>query len=75
MAEEKEACALPEFVGTAVLDTDGLVLPSIDRTLLERMELPRRYASIGTLSARAARPVRSSPWTTRSRPPTRTCCP
>ena len=46
-------CALPEFVGTAVLDTIGLVLPSIDRTLLDHMPLPRQYPAIGSLSSRS----------------------
>ena len=32
-------CSLTEFVGTTVLDTIGLVIPGIDASLLERMDL------------------------------------
>ena len=53
MAMEAANCALPEFVGTAVLDTIGLVLPSTDRTLLRHMSLPKQYPAIGTLSSRS----------------------
>ena len=36
-------CSLTEFVGTTVLDTIGLVIPGIDPSLLEKMNLKRPY--------------------------------
>ena len=41
---------LPEFVGTTVLDTIGLVLPGADRALCEQMDSP--YTALGVLSSR-----------------------
>lgn len=43
---------LPEFVGTTVLDTIGLVIPGIDSTLREQMKLPSHISSLGILSSR-----------------------
>ena len=40
-------CSLTEFVGTTVLDTIGLVIPGIDPSLLEKMNLKRPYKSLG----------------------------
>ena len=45
-------CGLPEFVGTTVLDTIGLVIPGIDPSLLSRMDLKKTYKSLGNLSSR-----------------------
>lgn len=45
-------CTMPEFVGTTVLDTIGLVIPGITPALLEQMELPRPYRSLGLISSR-----------------------
>ena len=45
-------CSLPEFVGTTVLDTIGLVIPGIDSTLREEMKLPPHISSLGILSSR-----------------------
>ena len=45
-------CGLPEFVGTTVLDTIGLVIPGIDPSLLSRMDLKKTYKSLGILSSR-----------------------
>lgn len=45
-------CKLAEFVGTAVLDTIGLVIPNVDSRLLEQMELPKPYRSLGIFSSR-----------------------
>lgn len=45
-------CGLPEFVGTTVLDTIGLVIPGIDPSLLSRMNLKKTYKSLGILSSR-----------------------
>ena len=38
-------CSLTEFVGTTVLDTIGLVIPGIDPSLLEKMNLKKPYKS------------------------------
>ena len=45
-------CSLPEFVGTTVLDTIGLVIPGIDSTLREEMKLPKHVSALGILSSR-----------------------
>ena len=45
-------CSLTEFVGTTVLDTIGLVIPGIDPSLLEKMNLKRPYKSLGLISSR-----------------------
>lgn len=47
-------CHRPEFVGTAVLDTIGLVIPSVNADLLERMNLPeeKRFSTLGLLTSR-----------------------
>ncbi len=45
-------CTLPEFVGTTVLDTIGLVIPGIDPSLLEKMDLKKEYKSLGLISSR-----------------------
>lgn len=45
-------CRLSEFVGTAVLDTIGLVIAGTDDALLAQMKLPKPYRSLGILSSR-----------------------
>ena len=45
-------CSLTEFVGTTVLDTIGLVIPGIDASLLERMNLKKSYKSLGLMRPR-----------------------
>lgn len=45
-------CARTEFVGTAVLDTIGLVVSGIDETLLEKMNIGRKYRALGLFSSR-----------------------
>ncbi|MDY3919658.1 MAG: microcompartment protein PduB [Candidatus Limivivens sp.] len=45
-------CTRTEFVGTAVLDTIGLVIAGVDDTLLSRMNLGTRYHSLGLFSSR-----------------------
>ena len=35
-------CTRTEFVGTAVLDTIGLVISGIDETLLEKMNIGKK---------------------------------
>ncbi len=44
--------ALPEFVGRTVLDTVGLVIPSIDAALRAEMDLPDDIRALGTISSR-----------------------
>lgn len=45
-------CTRTEFVGTAVLDTIGLVISGIDETLLEQMKIGKKYRALGLLSSR-----------------------
>ena len=43
---------LPEFVGRTVLDTIGLVIPSIDKSLRDEMKLPDGVYALGVISSR-----------------------
>ena len=43
-------CTRSEFVGTAVLDTIGLVLAGIDQSLLKRMNIGTDYRALGVYS-------------------------
>lgn len=44
---------MPEFVGTTVLDTIGLVIPNIDEAISDKMNTnPKGYRSLGLLSSR-----------------------
>lgn len=45
-------CTRTEFVGTAVLDTIGLVIPGVDDTLLEKMNVGKKYHALGLFSSR-----------------------
>lgn len=45
-------CTRNEFVGTAVLDTIGLVISGIDDTLLETMNVGMKYRCLGLFSSR-----------------------
>ena len=45
-------CTLPEFVGTTVLDTIGLVIPGVTQELLEQMDIKKEYRSLGLFSSR-----------------------
>lgn len=45
-------CTRTEFVGTAVLDTIGLVISGIDETLLEKMNIGKKYRVLGLFSSR-----------------------
>lgn len=45
-------CTRTEFVGTAVLDTIGLVIPGVDDTLLEKMQVGKKYHALGLFSSR-----------------------
>lgn len=44
--------ALPEYVGTAIGDTIGLVIAHLDPLLREQMKLDTKYSAIGVLGAR-----------------------
>ena len=44
------SCSMPEFVGTTVLDTIGLVIPGIDETIKKQMNTP--YSALGVISSR-----------------------
>lgn len=46
------ASSMPEFVGTTVLDTIGLVIPNIDASILEKMNYKKPYRSLGLLTSR-----------------------
>lgn len=45
-------CTRTEFVGTAVLDTIGLVISGIDYNLLKEMNIGMEYRALGLLSSR-----------------------
>ena len=45
-------CTRTEFVGTAVLDTIGLVISGIDECLLEKMNIGKKYRALGLFSSR-----------------------
>ena len=45
-------CTRTEFVGTAVLDTIGLVISGIDDTLLKEMNIGTNYHALGLFSSR-----------------------
>lgn len=45
-------CGLTEFVGTAIGDTIGLVIANVDSAIHEKMEIDRKYRSIGIIGAR-----------------------
>ncbi len=46
------AKSMPEFVGTTVLDTIGLVIANVDDALLKKMNYDKSYRSIGLFSSR-----------------------
>ncbi len=45
-------CTRTEFVGTAALDTIGLVISGIDESLLEKMNIGSKYRVLGLFSSR-----------------------
>ena len=46
------ASAMPEFVGTTVLDTIGLVIPGVDESLRQKMKIDPKWRSVGVISSR-----------------------
>jgi microcompartment protein PduB len=45
-------CGMTEFVGTAAGDTIGLVIPNVDETLQGRLEIDKKYRSLGIVGSR-----------------------
>ena len=45
-------CGLTEFVGTAFGDSVGLVIANVDDAILERLEIDKKYRSLGIVGAR-----------------------
>lgn len=45
-------CNRAEFVGTAVLDTIGLVISGVDEKLLQKMNVGEKYRALGVYSSR-----------------------
>lgn len=45
-------CTRTEFVGTAVLDTIGLVITGVDEKLLKTMGVGEKYRCLGVYSSR-----------------------
>lgn len=45
-------CKRTEYVGTAVLDTIGLLISRVDEALLQTMDLKRPYKALGLISSR-----------------------
>ena len=43
-------CTRTEFVGTAVIDTIGLVIPGADDSLLKQMDIGEKYRTLGSVS-------------------------
>ena len=46
------SCTRTEFVGTAVLDTIGLVISGVDDSLLKEMNIGTKYHCLGLFSSR-----------------------
>ena len=44
--------SLPEYVGRTVLDTIGLVIPSVDEALRTEMKLSDDVCAVGVISSR-----------------------
>ena len=44
--------SMPEYVGRTVLDTIGLVIPSVDAALRREMQLPDEILALGVISSR-----------------------
>ncbi len=45
-------CSLPEYVGTTIGDTIGLVIANVDGALHEKMNMDKKYRSIGIIGGR-----------------------
>ncbi|MFA9557648.1 propanediol utilization microcompartment protein PduB [Evansella sp. AB-rgal1] len=49
---KQKQCSITEFVGTAIGDTIGLVIANVDHLLHEKMNIDKKYRSIGIIGAR-----------------------
>ncbi len=47
-----QICGLTEFVGTAIGDTIGLVIPNVDNNIQEKLGIDKKYRSLGIVGAR-----------------------
>ncbi len=47
-----KGCGLTEFVGTAIGNTIGLVIANVDHQIHEKMEIDKKFRSIGIIGAR-----------------------
>lgn len=52
ISDYTSASSMPEFVGTTVLDTIGLVIANVDEALLSKMNYEKKYRSLGLISSR-----------------------
>lgn len=49
---KQNPCSITEFVGTTIGDTIGLVIANVDHLLHEKMNIDKKYRSIGIIGAR-----------------------
>ncbi len=49
---DSATCNLTEFVGTAIGDTIGLVIPNVDSSIHEKLGIDKKYRSLGIIGAR-----------------------
>ncbi len=47
-----DSCSLPQFVGTTVCDSIGLVIANPDEELRRQMQIPERFSAIGLIGSR-----------------------
>lgn len=52
MTAQNSECNLTEFVGTAIGNTIGLVIANVDSSLHEKMNIDKKYRSLGIISSR-----------------------
>lgn len=52
MVGEFQDCGLTEFVGAGIGDTVGIVIANLDESLREKINLDKRFRSVGVVSAR-----------------------
>jgi len=50
--KQAQSCTITEFVGTAIGDTIGLVIANVDHLLHEKMNIDKKYRSIGIIGGR-----------------------
>lgn len=52
MIDKLQECSLPEFVGSGIGDTVGIVIANLDAGLCEKIKLDKKFRSVGVVSAR-----------------------